>query len=594
ARSAPAEVDAGAAATASALVLSRAVTLSNTGTTALNWSAGSNRSWLTLDPAAGSLNAGGYTARLNATVNAAGLAAGTHTGAITVTAPGATNTPVSLDVTASVVDAPAVVPGTPLTGLAGASSSQSYFVVEVPTGATSLTVAISGGTGDADLYVRYADAPTLSLYDCRPFISGNAETCTAANPQPGPYYVMLRGFGSYSGVTLTATIGGTPGAPAGLAAKPLTTSSIQLTWADGSVNETGFTVSRRTMSAAGVWGGYVDVATTAANAASYTNTGLAQGTRYQYRLRACNAAGCSAWVSGNAVSIPTAAPAAPFGLSAAPASGTVAAVAWSDGSSDETSFSLARALRGLDGTWGAYATVRTLPADSVAYKNSSLLAGREYRYQVRACNPVGCSAWATSNVVSMPTVPAAPGGVSAAHVSAGTIRVQWADGSANETSFKLERASVSGAGVVGAFSPVANLAANQVLFNHNGLAVGTYQYRVRACNVAGCSAWATSPNAEIPPVPAAPAGLGGVVLSATSIRVSWTDGAGEASYQVYRALRNLDGTWPAYTSVRTLPANTTLYNNYSLLSGREYRYQVRACNTTGCSAWSTSDVITTP
>jgi hypothetical protein len=68
----------------------------------------------------------------------------------------------------------------------------------------------------------------------------------------------------------------------------------------------------------------------------------------------------------------------------------------------------------------------------------------------------------------------------------------------------------------------------------------------------------------------------------------------ETSYQVYRALRNLDGTWPAYGSVATLPANTVLFNNFLLLPGRAYRYQVRACNVSGCSLWATSAIVGTP
>ena len=34
------------------------------------------------------------------------------------------------------------------------------------------------GTGDADLYVKRGAAPTTSSYDCRPYKSGSAETCT--------------------------------------------------------------------------------------------------------------------------------------------------------------------------------------------------------------------------------------------------------------------------------------------------------------------------------------------------------------------------------------------------------------------------------
>ncbi len=42
----------------------------------------------------------------------------------------------------------------------GASSSQwLYYYVNVPAGATNLKIAISGGSGDADLYVTSAPSP---------------------------------------------------------------------------------------------------------------------------------------------------------------------------------------------------------------------------------------------------------------------------------------------------------------------------------------------------------------------------------------------------------------------------------------------------
>jgi len=41
---------------------------------------------------------------------------------------------------------------------------------------------ISGGSKDADLYVRSGARPTTPSYDCQPHTSGNPETCTNSNP----------------------------------------------------------------------------------------------------------------------------------------------------------------------------------------------------------------------------------------------------------------------------------------------------------------------------------------------------------------------------------------------------------------------------
>src|SRR5262249_35589909 len=42
----------------------------------------------------------------------------------------------------------------------------------VPPGATSLVVDLTNMTGDADLYLRRTDKPTLTAYDCRPYVNG--------------------------------------------------------------------------------------------------------------------------------------------------------------------------------------------------------------------------------------------------------------------------------------------------------------------------------------------------------------------------------------------------------------------------------------
>ena len=49
---------------------------------------------------------------------------------------------------------------------------------------------------------RTRSKPTTATYDCRPYLNGNNETCSFTNPAATDYYVMLRGYQSYSGVTL--------------------------------------------------------------------------------------------------------------------------------------------------------------------------------------------------------------------------------------------------------------------------------------------------------------------------------------------------------------------------------------------------------
>ena len=95
--------------------------------------------------------------------------------------------------------------GVPKTGLAATTGTAIIYTMVVPAGASGLKFVTSGGTGDADMYVKFGSAPTDTSYDCRPYASGNAETCNIATAQAGTYYVRLKAYSSFSGVTLTGS-----------------------------------------------------------------------------------------------------------------------------------------------------------------------------------------------------------------------------------------------------------------------------------------------------------------------------------------------------------------------------------------------------
>jgi vibriolysin len=95
--------------------------------------------------------------------------------------------------------------GVALTGQSGATGAQKFYYLDVPAG-RAVSFAMSGGTGDADLYVKFGLQPTTGSYDCRPFLGGNTETCNmAAQTTTGRFHVMLNGYSTYSGVSLTGT-----------------------------------------------------------------------------------------------------------------------------------------------------------------------------------------------------------------------------------------------------------------------------------------------------------------------------------------------------------------------------------------------------
>ncbi|WP_242344588.1 pre-peptidase C-terminal domain-containing protein [Anaeromyxobacter terrae] len=99
--------------------------------------------------------------------------------------------------------------GVALPSLSAPAGATPCFVISVPADQSWLTVSVSGGSGNADLYVAVNAVPTLRAYDCRSARTGNDEACTIDAPAANAsYYVMLYARRAFSGVSLTAKYSG--------------------------------------------------------------------------------------------------------------------------------------------------------------------------------------------------------------------------------------------------------------------------------------------------------------------------------------------------------------------------------------------------
>jgi hypothetical protein len=222
------------------------------------------------------------------TRNTSGLAIGTYLDTFTVTATGALGSPAVFVDTLAIAPATQVVsPGTPVAGIAGAVGTYLFYSFTVPAGAVSLDVSIAG-LGDADLYLNQGALPTANIWACRPFIGGSNEACpTISAPTIGTWYVMLKGYTAFSGVTLTVTVTGAPTAaltlsnPADWHAVPV---SITATGSDSTgVLLTGATAASTawtaTHSAAATWNSLTTSSGTGPGTARWTrsSSGLTAG-----------------------------------------------------------------------------------------------------------------------------------------------------------------------------------------------------------------------------------------------------------------------------------------------------------------------------
>ena len=137
--------------------------------------------------------AGTYNVTLTVTDNAGATHA--KTSAVTVTAPPASNV---------------LQNGVPVTGLSAATGAMLAYTITVPAGAANLKFVTAGGSGDADLYVRFGSAPTTTTYDCKSESGTNAETCAIGTAQAGTYHVLVKAYAAFSGMSLTGSYS-TPG-----------------------------------------------------------------------------------------------------------------------------------------------------------------------------------------------------------------------------------------------------------------------------------------------------------------------------------------------------------------------------------------------
>ena len=116
--------------------------------------------------------------------------------------------------------------GAPVTIASVAQSGYRDLVLPIPAGQTNLLITLTGGTGDADLYVARDYLPT-SAYDYSSENGGNSESISVDNPAAGEWFIEPYGYAPSSNFTVRATY--TPGATlVGAASNTATTATFTL------------------------------------------------------------------------------------------------------------------------------------------------------------------------------------------------------------------------------------------------------------------------------------------------------------------------------------------------------------------------------
>lgn len=208
----------------------------------------------------------------------------------------------------------------------------------------------------------------------------------------------------------------------------------------------------------------------------------------------------------------------------------------------------------------------------------------DHTWYVRTCNKypggaVGCCGPATSETFNfLNQVPLPPTLTDQTNIHAENVTLYWtngtdADGDQIYHEFQLDSILSDN----DAYSPVTV----------TGLLYGTYTWRVRACDFAQCSIWATDDFEVTNSFPTAPI-LNNIAHTAdTDVSFTWTSGTDPEGDTTYDYLQ-LSSRYDFSNLILDLnPATHPVYFN-NLSDFEKYFWKVKTCDSEGCSAWSES------
>lgn len=220
---------------------------------------------------------------------------------------------------------------------------------------------------------------------------------------------------------------------------------------------------------------------------NFTDTGLANGTTYYYRVGAAAPLGTSELSSAASVVPIQAAPAAPSGVTATPGNARIV-LAW-DPVPGATSYRVYRS------TTGEFTRTPIATVTATSLTNTGLVNGTTYFYVVVARNTGGDSPFSPIVSAAPMAPPAPPAAVNATPGNA-RISLKWA-ASPGAAYYNLYRGTTPGG--QGTTPYVSGLSTTEFVDNvPNG---PLYYYRVTAVNLGGESARSTETNAAAEGVP---------------------------------------------------------------------------------------------
>lgn len=486
------------------------------------------------------------------------------------------------------------------------------------------------------------DAATWTLLDTR-----TNEVFSARN-ELRTFDIPTQGIYKYYRLTISTLNGSTnfqlsewrlleglpPAAPTVLAGLATAGSEVLLSWEDNAPNESGFEIERSTN---GI--DFIKVATLPANRLNYGAAGLLVNTSYQFRVRAINTYGNSAY--SNTIVISTLNQSGQL-TDVTDDGGVLAVSKDNDGgpTANEGSLKLIDNSYGTkflifgampaDGYWARYRAQNPWVVTKYTITTGNDAAGRDpktWKFQATndtlagwtdldtrtgvtfAARSTGYTFAFTNNTAytyfrllvtqnggdggimgqiseleiwgMSPNAPKVPADLDVTAVTFTTATLKWTDNSSNETGFEIEKSEDSVN-----FEAAGTAAANSTTFEVLNLLGGfKYYFRIRAVNAATKSIWSKIVDTITdydPNLPLTPRNLQGSALSETEISLTWDDRSNnETGFEIERSVNGIN-----FIPLTSVNADIETHTDNGLNLASRYYYRVRAKNTFGNSYYS--------
>ncbi|SFE92970.1 Fibronectin type III domain-containing protein [Chitinophaga sp. CF118] len=513
--------------------------------------------------------------------------------------------------------APTQTPPISISGLMSkvipATDGKTFVTLSLPTGYTSY------------IWQKVGDTTTLG--------TGQTLNVTTAGQYQAKVTEQFGCSSAFSAPFLVTAANGTnaPSPAVGLAATAISKIAITLDWTDNpnaTYNETGYEVYR----SATAGGPYELINITAANAVTYTDTDLNPNTKYFYVVRAVNntsAAPLSIEVNAQ-TQVDATPPTAPANLTVTGTQATAISLEWDPSTDDVGVYKYDIYVNGIksytvdnntteftvyglknDSIYTLVVKARDIAGNSSARSNQvsagAYINGLAYRYYT--------GTWTTLPDFNALT-PDATGYSATPDIS---VRTQddyfgfvWEGSIRIPVTGNYTFMTNSDAGSKLWIDTKYNATATPVVNNdgiHNTrdregtrfLTAGMHQIAIAYFEGTGSQGmtvmWKNTANGigskqtiaadyykEIVPaspgVPKAPGNLLATALTYSKIRLTWADSSNnETNFEIYRATAAAG----PYTSIATVPANTTAYTDSNLVAQTAYYYRLKAINKYGNS-----------